>query len=270
MNNTELERLKNQAVSLLNQALDNSGDDVQASTEAINGLEVLLGLDTVIESAKVSLNNNSQDPRSRIFLASLLNRRGWQRLRNNQPELAKADMNQAIELLQALITGPEVSVVIKRRAYGQLAQAYTSLQEYEQAKEAYLSLLKVWPNNVQALNNVAYILSDVLNRPQEALGYIEVALWQNPQEANLLDTYGWTLFKAGQRDRAILELRRSVAIRPSGMNYYHLGVVLKEVGERRLALSALREAAKLLENDPIGERDIGEQLRMLIAELEKE
>jgi len=270
MNNTELERLKNQAVSLLYQVLDNSGDDMQASAEAMNGLEALLGLDTVIESAQASLNNNSQDPRSRIFLVSLLNRRGWQRLRNNQPELVKADMNQAIELLQALITGPEVSVVIKRRAYGQLAQAYTSLQEYEQAKEAYLSLLKVWPNNVQALNNVAYILSDVLNRPQEALGYIEVALWQNPQEANLLDTYGWTLFKAGQRDRAILELRRSVAIRPSGMNYYHLGVVLKEVGERRLALSALREAAKLLENDPIGERDIGEQLRMLIAELEKE
>lgn len=100
--------------------------------------------------------------------------------------------------------------------------------------------------------------------------FIERALPQNPKEANLLDTYGWTLYKTGQLNRAIVELGRSVDILPTAMNCYHLGVALKEVGESNLALQKLRQAVTLLENDPVSEEQIGNQVRMLIEELEKE
>ena len=86
----------------------------------------------------------------------------------------------------------------------------------------------------------------------------------------MLDTYGWTLFKAGQSNRAVLELQRSVDIRPTAVNCFHLGAALHAVGEPKLALNALRESLKLLEDDPLTEADIGNDVRTLIDQLQKD
>ena len=270
MTAAQLELLESRVIARIREVLDESGEDPQYHAPALQHLVNIRGLDNVIQSAKDALSANPQDPRSRVFLAQLLNRRASQRLRKNEISLADQDLNQVVNLLQSLSAQPELTVPLRLRIYSQLANAYTFLQNFEQAKDVYLNIVRLRPNDFWALNNLAYLLSDTLNRPDEALPFIERALPQNPKEYNLLDTYGWTLYKAGQVGRAIVELGRSVDIRPTAMSCYHLGVVLKEAGESKLALQKLRQAATLLENDPVSQEQIGSQLRMLIEVLERE
>ena len=184
--------------------------------------------------------------------------------------MGEQDLNQVLELLEPLLDDVNLSVPIRLGVYNHLATSYTLLRMDEKAKDIYISLLKFNPENVRALNNVAYILSNSLSKPKEALPYIERALRSNPKDFNMLDTYGWTLFKAGEHSRAVMELRRSVDIRPTAVSSYHLGAALNAVGESQLALNALRDSAKLLENDPLVEAEVGNDVRTLIAQLEKD
>ncbi|NIA06763.1 MAG: tetratricopeptide repeat protein [Actinobacteria bacterium] len=271
MSSAELTTLQRQAVDLFHQVLDKSmdNDDIGSYIAAIGGLVAIRGMDNLILSTEESLRGDSENPRIRILLATLLNRRAAQRLNNRQTATAQEDLDRVVSLLEPLLDDGDLSNPLRLGVYSQLAISYTYLKMDEQAKDTYLSLLKFNPDNVRALNNVAYILSNSLNKPKEALLYIERALRQDPKEANLLDTYGWTLFKAGEPSRAVMELRRSVDILPTAVSYYHLGAALHAVGESQLALNALRESAKLLENDPLNDADIGNDVRTLIAQLEK-
>ena len=268
---TELARLQSKAVDLFHQVLDKSGDndDIESYVVALKGLLDIRGLENVIQSTRDTFSSDPQNPRIRILLATLLNRRARQRMRERQTSMAKEDLNQAIDLLNPLVDEPNLSVPLRLGIYNQLATSYTALKMDQQATDVYLKLLKLKPNDIRALNNLAYILSDMLNKPKEALPYIERALRQNPKEANLLDTYGWILFKAGEFNRAVVQLGLSVDIQPTAVNHYHLGAALKEAGESQLALRALRESAKLLQSDPANEANIGNEVRTLIEQLEK-
>jgi len=153
--------------------------------------------------------------------------------------------------------------------YRQLATAYTNLGINDKAGNAYAKILGLRPNDIEALNNLAYILAEMLDKPEEALGYIERALQQNPREPNILDTHGWILLKTGQVDRAIAQLRRSVDIHASAINYYHLGIALEEARDYRRAMEKLRQAETLLANDATTAEEIGADLRARIEKLEK-
>ena len=88
-------------------------------------------------------------------------------------------------------------------------------------------------------------------------------------DASLLDTYGWTLLKMGQIDRALERIQQSVSIRPSAVSYYHLAVIFKQTKDKRQALQALHDAEKLLEQE-VGNEQIKAEVRALIEELGQE
>ncbi len=270
MSTQELEQLKRRTVALYRQALDKAEGDWTTYNMVTRELEAMLGLDEVIESSEIWASKNPGDTHNRTLLAMLLSRRAQKRLGSDQEAQANADLNRAVGLLQSLVQQGNLSVSIRLTAERQLAEIYFKLEMYEQARSMYTKVLRVLPNDIASLNNLAYILTDMLNKPEEALEYIEKALQQNPQEPNLLDTYGWALLKAGQTNRAIEKLSRSVSAGASGINNYHLGLALKEAGEHRRALKALREAEKLLENDATYKEQIGAEVRALIEELEQE
>ncbi len=270
MSTQELERLKRRTVALYHQVLDKARGDRGAYANVTRGLKAMLGLDGAIESSEIWASKNPGDAHNGILLAMLLSLRAQERLGNKQEAQANADLSRAVALLQSLAGQANLSVTARLTAQGQLAEIYNSLGMHEQAVDMYTKVLRVYPNDIVSLNNLAYILTDTLNKPEEAVRHIERALQQNPQEPNLLDTYGWTLLKAGQTNRAIEKLSRSVSIQASSANNYHLGLALKEAKEHRRALQALREAEKLLEQDATYKEQIGPKVRALIEELEKE
>ena len=266
----ELEQLKRTTKALYFQALDNARGDWSTYRTVTQELAVMLGLDEAIQSSETLADKNPKDTHNRILLAMLLSVRAQQWQTENQEAQANADMSRAVSILQSLVQQPNFSATARLTVERQLAEVYGNLGMYTEAVDMYTKVLQVLPNDIVTLNNLSYLLADTLGKPEEALGYIERALHQIPQDPDLLDTYGWALLKAGQIEKALEKMQQSVSIKPFGTNYYHLGVVYKEAKENRRALQALREAEKFLEQDAGYTKQTKAKVRALIEELEQE
>ncbi len=128
-----------------------------------------------------------------------------------------------------------------------LALTLYQQQQYDQAFAVYKQMLQRQPNNLVTLNNAAYLLAEDLGRADEAVPLAQRAAKLAPDNSLVLDTLGWTLFKAGQVDQALHTLIRSVQIKPSPLNCLHLADVLQAQGDIDAAAKRLTQAKKLAE-----------------------
>ena len=119
------------------------------------------------------------------------------------------------------------------------------------AEADFRAILEAEPDNVSALNALGYTLADRTDRYAEALELIERAYEQEPDDAAIVDSYGWVLYRLGRLEEAETHLRRAYGMMQDGEIASNLAVVLWERGEREEA-RAILEAA--LERDPDHER----------------
>lgn len=119
------------------------------------------------------------------------------------------------------------------------------------SKAIYEAILASYGDNIEVLNNLAYLLTDRLlgsNHAQAAVAYAERAIaLLNPdaaqlQKAMLYDTLGWAQFKAGDLDAARATLRESIALSPLAVNHKHLGLVHMAAGDKTQAISSMSQA----------------------------
>lgn len=106
------------------------------------------------------------------------------------------------------------------------------------------SILKVDPDNAQALNALGYTLADRTDRQQEALGYIERAIARHPDDGAFVDSMGWVQFRMGNLDEALRYLRRAFELVPDGEVAAHLGEVLWAAKQSEEARAHWRDALK--------------------------
>ncbi len=123
--------------------------------------------------------------------------------------------------------------------------------EIEAAEADFRAILDNDPENVAALNALGYTLADRTDRYEEALDLIERAYAQEPDDAAIIDSYGWVLYRLGRLDEAEDFLRRAYDLSDDGEIASNLAVVLWERGERDEARSILEAA---LEREPDHER----------------
>lgn len=128
-----------------------------------------------------------------------------------------------------------------------MASSQMAAGQYAAAIENFKQMIEQSPNNVEALNNVAFLLADNLDRGAEALPYAERAAALAPRSAEILDTLGWVQYKAGQPTVAIETLRRSVARQPGAHAEMHMGIILAELGQTAVARSHLESARAMAE-----------------------
>jgi uncharacterized protein (TIGR03790 family) len=88
-------------------------------------------------------------------------------------------------------------------ARGLLAELLMLRKDYEAANTQYLEILKVSPDNLLSLNNLAFNLAERLGRPQEALPYAQRAYTLGGRAAPVADTLGWVYYLLGDNDQAI-------------------------------------------------------------------
>ena len=119
------------------------------------------------------------------------------------------------------------------------------------AEADFRAILAAEPDNVSALNALGYTLADRTDRYAEALELIERAYEQKPDDAAIVDSYGWVLYRLGRLEEAETHLRRAYGMMQDGEIASNLAVVLWERGERKEA-RAILEAA--LEREPDHER----------------
>ena len=82
----------------------------------------------------------------------------------------------------------------------------------EDAVSHYETVYSVAPDNVVVLNNLAWLYQD--SRPARALELASKAAELYPDNADVLDTYGWILGKQNKRSQAIEVLERALELSP--------------------------------------------------------
>ena len=116
------------------------------------------------------------------------------------------------------------------------------------------------PENADALNALGYTLADRTPRIEEAVLLIERALKLKPDEAAIIDSYGWAQYRLGRLDDAIAHLRSAYAKSPDTEIAAHLGEVLWVKGERN-------EARRIWEQGRVKDPEnkvLGEAMRRLV------
>ena len=174
------------------------------------------------------LKKSADDMNARLLLAQVLGQLG--RVKESIIELHKV-LGAQPENLQAHLT---------------LATAFASQRLYSKAVIHYQKVLLREPSHAVAANNLAFILAEHLNRAADAESVILPALQKKPKAADLLDTYGWVLYKAGRPRDAAQALRRSLDARPDvPPTMYHLAIVLKRQGKLQEARGLLERALRI-------------------------
>ncbi len=103
-------------------------------------------------------------------------------------------------------------------------------------------LIGLRPEHAHAYNALGYSLADRNLRLPEARELIEKALKLAPEDAFIIDSMGWVLFRQGQFAEAIQYLRRAFAARPDAEIAAHLAEALWVSGERAEAERIVKDS----------------------------
>ncbi len=166
-----------------------------------------------------------------------------------QAELFNEQKNyqQAVDLLsRALEHEPEQRDLLYTRALtaeklGDLAVLEADLQK----------ILQKNPEDATALNALGYTLVDKTTRYEEAEGYLQRALKLKPDEAVIIDSYGWLQFKKGNLTSAFKYLQTAFKSLPENEIVAHLAEVLWNLGKKKEAQSLVNQALKKSPTDEI-------------------
>lgn len=120
------------------------------------------------------------------------------------------------------------------------------------AIEEYRKVLDIQPNNVLALNNLAYGLAED-GKPadaDEALKYAQKAAELAPNAAAVENTLGWVLFRKGLYSLAVPHLERAVATEATARRRCHLAMAYLKIGDEDRGQKSLDAALKMDPNLP--------------------
>lgn len=114
--------------------------------------------------------------------------------------------------------------------------------DFRAATEQLEAVLRQEPDNVMALNDLAWALHRV--NDNQALKYAERAHALAPASPAIMDTLGWICLESGDLARALPLLQKASALAPNASEIrYHFGLVLARSGDKR---GARRELERLL------------------------
>jgi tetratricopeptide (TPR) repeat protein len=128
------------------------------------------------------------------------------------------------------------------------AMAAEKVNRVDVLEDSLRKLITLKPDYAHAYNALGYTLADRNERLSEAHELVEKALKLAPNDAFIMDSMGWVLYRMGRNHEALDYLQRAYGLRPDGEIAAHLGEVLWANGQqeqaRRLWKDALKENAQ--------------------------
>jgi tetratricopeptide (TPR) repeat protein len=151
------------------------------------------------------------------------------------------DLNSAIANLQK---AREI-IPDNENVLGTLGLVMDQAGHKAEARQAYEACLGVNPNNIEVLNNLAYLMAETNADLDVALNHAQKARGLSPSTPEIADTYGWILLKKGLAEQAIPVFQDLVGRVPTNTSYrYHLAKAYAQKGDNVKASGELREALK--------------------------
>jgi len=164
--------------------------------------------------------------------------------------LAKNNLLMAQKAFQeaVLLDKKHVSSFVK------LAIVYQGLGETTQAEDIYRKILKIKPDHVLALNNLAYLLSNTDRKLDEAKHIVEKAFQLEPSH-NVIDTYGWICYKKKEYSRAIELFKRALQISSNNpVILFHAGLTWLKLDNQENARLMMERALSISKYFPGADR----------------
>ncbi len=136
------------------------------------------------------------------------------------------------------------------RAIGALAILLQSTDRTDEAAILYERLLGIESDNIIAINNLAWIMSEEQGRHREALELAQRGLEIAPDYFDLVDTRGVVYYRLREFEKAIEDFSKCIRLGPSTTpasvaTRFYLARALVEVGERSQAIAQLDQALEL-------------------------
>jgi tetratricopeptide (TPR) repeat protein len=164
----------------------------------------------------------------------------------------------SVALLRDAAPSPALGERVERRLTAALEKAPTSSGlllalgdfrdwqgRYPESQACYRRILERDPDNVRALNNLAWLLALQQNAAAEALDLMNHAIDVLGPEAQLLDTRGVVYLALGQSGPALADLRAAIALAPTAGAFLHRArayLLEKDLPAARKALQMARSA----------------------------
>ena len=124
------------------------------------------------------------------------------------------------------------------------AMAAEKLDRIDVVESNLRQLIKIRPEHAHAYNALGYTFADRNERLDEARELIERALKLAPDDAFIMDSMGWVLFRLGRNREALEYLQRAYTLRPDADIAAHLGEVLWVDGQQDQARKVWSNALK--------------------------
>lgn len=148
-------------------------------------------------------------------------------------------------------------------------------QNYDAAVENYRKALELDQNAAIAANNLAWLYAETgKGNLDEAVRLAQGVVQRNPNVAGFVDTLGWVYYKKNLYSAAVDQLQKAVSLdetaarssnaAPTATYQYHLGIALKEKGDKEGSRRALEAALRLGEKRPF---QYSEEARKALATL---
>jgi tetratricopeptide (TPR) repeat protein len=112
----------------------------------------------------------------------------------------------------------------------------------DDAVAQYRAAAKRWPESAMSLNALGYTLADRTDDYREAEKLIRKALEYDPESPAIIDSLGWVLFKQGEYEAALEELRRAYEKLDDHEVAAHIVETLVALDRRDEALQVLVDA----------------------------
>lgn len=125
--------------------------------------------------------------------------------------------------------------------FNSIAETYNELKQYQKSDSVFDALLKKDPENIMALNNYAYYLSERGERLEYALNLSKKTLEQENAEPNYLDTYGWILYKMNRYEEAKTYIEKAIGYAGKDVSV----VVLEHYADIEFRLGNVDNAMKI-------------------------
>ncbi|MCX7924415.1 MAG: tetratricopeptide repeat protein, partial [Fimbriimonadales bacterium] len=155
---------------------------------------------------------------------------------------------QAYEfLVQYEPRAKEIPVEVDRAGFYQVLGTLAFLSgKRDQYARWFEKSLELDPNNHLAMNDYAYALAEDGRDLEKALRLIRRSIAIKSNVGAYHDTHGWVLYKLGRYEEALRELRIAVQTAPDTADLrYHLAAVYAKLGQKDDALVELEKALAL-------------------------
>jgi tetratricopeptide (TPR) repeat protein len=140
-------------------------------------------------------------------------------------EFGETHPNYAIDMLQA-----RAQLLASLERFPEALELYGQVEEYrpdsegvvlgkaelllrmgrlDDAIDQYRDAVKRWPDSAMSLNALGYTLADRTDKYREASRLIKKALELEPDSPAIIDSWGWVLYRQGEYEQALVELKRA-------------------------------------------------------------